>query len=46
MAEEIVGPGFEKSGFIFQKEREHIIQNVKRILIFQWLINYINILKY
>lgn len=32
MAEEIVGPGFEKSGFIFQKENEHIIQNVKRIL--------------
>lgn len=32
MANNIVGPGLTSSGFKFQKEEDHIIQNVKRIL--------------
>ena len=32
MVEEVIGPGFEDKGIVFQKEKEHIIQNVKRII--------------
>lgn len=31
-ANDIIGPGFSENGIKFQDEKQHIIQNVKRIL--------------